>query len=150
MELLGTARKLVTSTSTLSDRRRAVSSVYYAQFHHLCQSCCDLLVRDGTLGSANYQVYRSIDHGLAKAACAECHDTRRGFPASIVTYAKTFNFLQRKRHDADCDPTADFGRHDVEQLIERAETAMTAFDAEQERHRRAFVIFVALRKRGSG
>ena len=149
-ELLDTARKIVIGTPTQSDLRRAVSTAYYAQFHHLCQACCDLLVRDGTLGSANYQVYRSIDHGLAKAACAECNAPRRGFPSSIMAYAETFNLLQRKRHDADYDPTANFNRRNVEHLIARAEAAITGFDAEQARHRRTFVILVALRKRGRG
>lgn len=149
-ELLDTARKLLVGATSESDLRRAVSTTYYAIFHHLSQCCCDLLVQDETLGSANYQVYRSIEHGLARAACVECVAPGKGFPASIVTYANAFTRLQGRRHAADYDPSARFNPITAQHLINRCEQAMAAFDAEQERHRRAFAILVALRKRGRG
>lgn len=148
--LLATARKLLAGTPSEADLRRCVSTTYYAVFHHLSAVCCDLLVRDATLGSANHQVYRSIEHGLAKAACLECRTPGKGFPTAIVDYAQLFTQLQIRRHAADYDPTARFSAMAAEQLITRAEAATAAFDAEPERHRRAFALLVAVRRRGRG
>ena len=129
------------------DMKRAVSTTYYAIFHHLCGKTCDLIC-DPTLGRARQQVYRSIDHGLAKASCIEAKAPGKSFPVSIQRYAETFLVLQQKRHDADYDPVVAFEFNAVHDLIAECEAAMQGFDAEDERHRLAFVLLVALKRRG--
>lgn len=149
-ELLATSRKLLSAEPSQTDIRRAVSTTYYAMFHHLSRRCCELLVRDETLGSADYQVYRSVEHGLARAACNECKDRDKGFPAAIVEYARVFALLQARRHSADYDPALRFNPFAAEHLVALAEAAIAAFDAEPERHRRAFALLVAVRRRSRG
>jgi hypothetical protein len=148
MSLIESATKLLQGTATGDDIKRSVSTVYYAIFHHLCQSHCDFLVADETLGAARYQAYRSVDHSNAKAACQDCKSAGKGFPKGIVRYAETFIRLQDLRHDADYNPTADFDVNHVNDMISSCKKAIAAFDAEPERHRRAFVLFVALKRRG--
>ena len=43
-DLLDIARRLAGSNATQTDLRRAISSVYYAMFHAICQSNADTLV----------------------------------------------------------------------------------------------------------
>jgi hypothetical protein len=148
VSLIATAKKLLQGAATDDDIKRSVSTAYYAIFHHLCQRHCDLLVADDTLGAARYQAYRSVDHSNAKAACQECRATGKGFPRGVIHYAETFIRLQDLRHDADYDPTAQFNINHAHALINDCTKAIAAFDAEPERHRRAFVLFVALRRRG--
>jgi uncharacterized protein (UPF0332 family) len=147
MSLIATASKLLQGAATDDDIKRSVSTVYYAIFHHLCQMHCDLLVDDDTLGAARYQAYRSVDHSNVKAACQECKAAGKGFPKGIIRYAETFIWLQDLRHDADYNPTAEFDLKHVTDLINSCINAIAAFDAEPERHRRAFVLFVALKRR---
>ena len=45
-DLLDIARRLAEGNPTQADLRRAVSSVYYAVFHAICQSNADTLVGD--------------------------------------------------------------------------------------------------------
>lgn len=148
MSLIATASKLLQGAATGDDIKRSVSTVYYAIFHHLCQRHCDLLVADETLGAARYQAYRSVEHSNAKAACQECRAAGKGFPKGIIRYAETFIWLQELRHDADYNPTAQFEFNHVNDLIKSCQNAIAAFDAEPERHRRAFILFVALKRRG--
>ena len=149
-ELLGSARKLLIGTPTEGDVRRAVSTTYYALYHHLSRRCCELLVGDETLGSADYQVYRALEHGLMNAACNECATPGKGFPAAVVEYARTFSWLQGRRLAADYDPTAQFNPLAAERMISIAEAAMAGFDAAPERHQLAFAVLVAVRRRGRG
>jgi hypothetical protein len=148
--MLVTARKLLSGQPTPTDTRRAASSAYYAIFHHLCDKICHLLVcNDGELQRARYQAYRSVEHGTAKSACLECSENK-DFPIHIVEYAETFVALQQRRHDADYDPNEDFSAASAQALITRCEDAIAAFDLSDEKHQRAFVVMVALRKRGRG
>ena len=146
--LLLTAKKLLSGEPSGEDTRRAVSTAYYAMFHHLCEKVCSLLVcGEGELNRARYQAYRSIDHGPTKSACLECREDK-SFPQAVVEYAETFVALQQRRHDADYDPFEAFSAASAQALIGRSEHAIAAFDAVDEKHQRAFVILVALRKRG--
>lgn len=145
--LMATAEKLLTGKITDADIKRAVSTVYYAMFHHLCERHCDLLVADKTLGAARYQAYRSVDHGLARSACIECRLPHKGFPKGVLLYADAFARLQDLRHKADYDPMAAFNIYQANALIVDCQNAIAAFDAEPERHQRAFVLFIALKRR---
>jgi hypothetical protein len=137
---IATAEKLLTGS--------AISATYYAMFHHLCENHCELLVADKSLGAAWSQVYRSVDHGLARSACIECRMPGKGFPKGVLLYADTFTRLQDIRHKADYDPNVGFNIYQANAIIDECVKAIAAFDAEPERHRLAFVLFVALRRRG--
>jgi hypothetical protein len=145
--LIDTAQKLLSGTPTDADIRRAVSTIYYAIFHHLCDQHARLLVQDETLGAARYQAYRSVEHGIARAACTDCRNPGKGFPTGIIRYADAFSQLQDQRHDADYNPAATFNLRLANVLAGQCQKAIAAFDAEPERHRRAFVVFVALKRR---
>jgi hypothetical protein len=146
--LLATAEKLLTGKVSDADMRRAVSTIYYAIFHHLCERHSDQLVADKSLGAAMLQAYRSVEHGLARTACIECRVPGKCFPKGVLVYADVFSRLQDLRHKADYDPTAAFNIYQAHALINDCRKAIAAFDAEPERHKRAFVVFVALKRRG--
>jgi uncharacterized protein (UPF0332 family) len=83
--------------------RRSISSAYYAMFHALARCCADLLI--GGPGSkrskpAWSQVYRALDHGTAKSACAN-ETMIAKFPREIQEFSRAFVELQLKRHEAD-------------------------------------------------
>ena len=68
----------------------------------------------------------------------------------IRGFAETFVELQQRRHEADYDPDAAFSASDAKDLIDRAFWAIHDFDASDQLHQRAFVLFVVLRKRQRG
>lgn len=118
-------------------------------FHHLSQKSPDL-ISGRNLARAYAQVYRSIEHGIARAACLECRNKGDAFPAAIPQYADTFLDLQEARHRADYDPSGVFNLSQAMQFVSRGAAAISAFDAEPEHHQRALVVLVAIRKRGCG
>jgi hypothetical protein len=147
--LLGAARKLLAGEPAAWDKRRAISTAYYALFHFLSLKCAD-----GFVGSANdgfsrarRQAYRSLDHGAVKAASVEANDPARGFPEGIVRFASAFRQLQELRHAADYEEEFSLDADLTLRIIEEAEGAMLAFDSESAAHQRAFLVLAALRKR---
>lgn len=52
-----------------ADKRRAVSTAYYAIFHAVLRDATDLLVGNGTPWNIYTLVYRSIDHRKLKSTC---------------------------------------------------------------------------------
>lgn len=91
------------------------------------------------------QVYRALDHGVARNACKDGLIQR--FPRSIEDFANLFVQMQSKRHAADYDPSARFAKSGVLQDIASVEAAIRAFRTESARERRAFCAFVLFRKR---
>ena len=78
---------------------RAMSTAYYAAFHFIARSSADLLIgknRNGRSKHAWRQVYRALDHGPAKNACADAAVVAR-FPAAIQDFANLFKEMQEKR-----------------------------------------------------
>jgi uncharacterized protein (UPF0332 family) len=129
--------------------RRATSAAYYAMFHCLARSSADLFV--GGVGAerskhAWKQVYRAIDHGPAKTACADGAVITK-FPRPIEDFANTFVTMQTKRHSADYDPTSKFTKSAVVQDIAMVRQVIEAFTAEPKKDRLAFCAFVLFRKR---
>lgn len=130
--------------------RRAVSSLYYALFHHLARCCADTPV--GGNGAARSkpawrQVYRALEHGVAKNACKHNAVIER-FPPGIRSFARTFVEFQEKRHSADYDPSAlKLQRSEIYQAIKMAETAIEDFDRAALQDRRAFAAHVLLKQR---
>lgn len=129
--------------------RRATSSAYYALFHTLAKSCADLLV--GGAGAkkskpAWKQVYRAVEHGFAKNACADGPVIAK-FPKAIEDFANTFVAMQTKRHAADYDPFSKFTKSEVHQDIATVVAAIAGFDGVPVKDRRAFCAFVLFKKR---
>jgi len=157
-DLLDIAQSLLETSQTGRGRprqeylRRAVSSVYYALFHCLAEQCADNFI--GTMRGAEQtksawkQVYRSLNHNIAKEACKELlkQNYRQKFPMAAQTYAQFFIDMQRKRHDADYDPFELFTKDDVSGMIAAIKQVIEAFENLPAKHRRAFSAFVLLGK----
>ena len=127
------------------DLKRAVSAAYYAMFHALAKECADLVAgpaRDRS-EAAWRQVYRALEHGVAKTACKQARS--KGFPAEVIKFAEAFVALQEHRHTADYDPLATYARADVATLIGEASEAIRGLGQAPVRQRRAFVALVLLR-----
>jgi hypothetical protein len=126
--------------------RRASSSVYYALFHTLCETCANMLIRpEDETNRAWTHVYRAIEHGKAKNSCLDKKMIGE-FPDEVRDFANTFVAMQEKRHDADYDPGLLLVRSEVETDIQSAGAAIAAFNAAPEKHRRAFAAFILLGK----
>lgn len=66
------------------------------------------------------------------------------FPADIQDFANLFVQMQEKRHRADYDPTGIYYKSAVQADIDAAKVAIEAFSNCDKRHKRAFVIYVAV------
>lgn len=149
-DLLSTAKKLVDSGKKKpkqADLRRAVSTTYYALFHTLARCCADLLVGSSKSKRSNeawHQVYRALEHGLAKSACNK-KGIMEKFPAAIQDFAIRFIEMQEKRHKADYDPTEKFFKSEVEVDIKFTESVIKKFNAVHIKDRRAFAVFALLK-----
>lgn len=106
-DLIAQANRLARATQRKPrqvDLKRAVSAAYYAMFHALARECADTIAGTGPQRSeaAWLQVYRALEHGVAKNACKEAKT--KGFPPEIVEFAEAFVTMQEERHTADYDP----------------------------------------------
>lgn len=148
-DLLNVARRLAGDNPTQTDLRRAISSVYYAVFHAICQSNADTLVGDNPQNRdplAWRQTYRALEHGYARQRCQ--HTRRSGrFSLSLTSLADFFVAMQSLRHQADYDPDVVFTQQQVLTAIIEANDRITAFRAAPERERRAFAVYILMRER---
>lgn len=126
---------------------KAISAAYYAMFHALARSNADTLIGASppfrTL-PAWVQAYRALDHGPAKN---RMQSGLNAFPAAVQTFGRVFVDLQNQRHSADYDPNAEFTRAYALRLINRAEAAITAFEAAPSVERKTFAAHVLFRMR---
>ncbi len=153
-DLLETAQRLLQPRNRRgrpkqADLRRAISTAYYAVFHALCRMCADALVgmsRDAR--NAWQQVYRAVEHGCTKDRCQD-RVIKNEFPSETRLFCAIFLQLQEKRHAADYDPFEQFLVKDAEQVIEQARMAISYIARNQMdlKHRRAFAVWILLRKR---
>lgn len=132
-----------------TELRRAVSNAYYAMFHCLARCCADTMV--GGTGAnrspdAWRQVYRALQHGLAKDACSNKAMVKK-FPRAIQDFATQFVTMQKKRHHADYDPTGIYYRTAVLTDILITEAMISAFNAVPIKDRRAFAAWVLFKER---
>jgi len=127
--------------------KRAVSTAYYAAFEALAQECADSLIGAGPLraSAAWVQVYRALEHGLAKNACLQARNL--SLASGIVRFAEAFAVLQEQRHLADYDPAARFTREDAIDLIAQADEAIRSLRSASKVERRGFAVLVLLRRR---
>lgn len=122
--------------------------MYYALFHALCRNCADTLIGTNAASRSNpawRQVYRAVDHGFAKGQCKTTSVIKR-FPKDIEDFANLFVELQVERHKADYDPVTRFKRSDVVATIVEAEAVLQAFKKVPLQDRRAFAVWVSLKK----
>jgi uncharacterized protein (UPF0332 family) len=136
------------SKPSQANLRRATSSAYYALFHCLARSGADLLVGGAGAAKSKHawrQVYRALDHGLAKTACKDSIITK--FPKPIEDFANTFVTMQLKRHDADYDPFCHLTKSEVVQNIATVIQAINDFSAAPVKDRRAFCAHILFKRR---
>lgn len=148
-DLLDIARRLAESSPTQTDLRRAVSSVYYAVFHAICQSNADTLMGDDPQDrdeSAWRQAYRALDHGFARRRCLQVLRSGR-FSPPIQRLAGFVAVIQDLRHRADYDPDTSFVQQEVAAIITEADDYITAFRAVPDAERRAFAVYILMRER---
>ena len=133
--------------------RRALSTTYYSLFHTLAKNGADLLVGATSAFRSKYawrQTYRGLEHSQVKSACRR-KDIMGKFPQTIQEFGDFFVEMQKIRHSADYDPYAEFEepltKAFVESRISRAEQIIKDFNAEHKKDRKAFSIYVLLKRR---
>ncbi len=151
LDLIKTARRLARGSRRprQSDLKRALSTAYYAMFHCMCRQCADLLVggaQSDRSPEAWNQAYRAVEHGFAKNQCKNTTIMRR-FPREVEDFARLFIELQENRHAADYDPDSRFTRFGVNVEIDRAEQAIKSLRRVATKDRRAFAVWVVMKKR---
>lgn len=127
--------------------RRAVSTIYYAMFHALCKLCADSLVGPENAKTPAWKnVYRALDHRVAKQKCEEVRN-RGLFGTVIKDFATSFCQLQPKRHKADYDPHAKISREELLVDLMVAGFCINRLRYVQRRRRREFAIHLLIKAR---
>lgn len=148
-DLLDIARRLAEGSPTQTDLRRAISSVYYAVFHAICQSNAGTLVGEDPQSrdqAAWRQAYRALEHGYARRRCQSARSDSRFSPA-VYELAGRFVRLQDRRHRADYDPDESFTQEEVLTVATQVESAIADFRTVPAQERRAFAVYVLMRER---
>ena len=152
-DLIRMARELaeLSSATGLSGTRqtylcRAISTAYYALFHALAESCADILAGSDRAHPSWRQVYRALDHNLARRQCDKVSDMPE-YGLEVVRFAGRFAVVQELRHRADYDPAATFSQLQALTLIDEIESVIAGFNAADQDERRAFAIHVLFRQR---
>ena len=131
-----------------ADMRRAVSAAYYALFHAVAAAAADTLIgaTAGQRSSVTWRrVYRSLDHGFAKAQCLARGSTP--IPTALRDTADAFVQLQELRHDADYDPFVSFLLEDVRAHIVQANSAISHLAEASVADRQAFAAWLVFRSK---
>lgn len=152
--LLDSARALCPSNTgkkpKQADLRRAVSAAYYAAFHELARTCADALVgktKSKRPNKAWVEVYRGLDHGVAKDACHRAVNI--SFPVGILDFADAFKQLQAARHGADYDPMIRVSKVEVLGFISLAEDCINALKSAGDNDKVAFAAWVLITSKGA-
>ena len=150
-ELIAIARALADGVisggagpASQTELRRAVSCAYYALFHTLAASNADAFAGASPIDRQRWawqQIYRAADHRPTRNRLTPTSLENR-FPVEIHDFGKAFTAAQRARHSADYDPHSQFHATDVADLINRAETAISAFNQTPEDIRRDLTIHI--------
>lgn len=101
------------------------------------------MVADRSTRRAWVQAYRCLNHGEARQKCLKRSHMSQ-FPPDIQDFANLFVQMQEKRHRADYDPTGVYYKSAVQTDIDAARVAIDAFSRCDKRHKKAFVIYVAV------
>lgn len=134
-----------------ADRRRAISSAYYAVFHSTLAALADEFVGKADRKSEQYAlVYRSIDHKPLAILCKKISNPNTrgqfllyfpddGLGPNIIEYASLLAQLKEKRTAADYDPSHWVTLDDARQAIVDARSAIEGFTKASVARRRAFL-----------
>jgi hypothetical protein len=134
-----------------ADRRRAISSAYYAVFHFMLAALADEFVGKTERKTARYALaYRSIDHGSLAKLCKVVSNPRSrdklapfasddGFGADIERFASLMAQVKEKRTAADYDPSHWVTIKDSRQAITDAGSAIEGFKKASVARRHAFL-----------
>ena len=130
-ELINTCRKLVPTAAgpppSQADMRRAISTAYYALFHTLAASNAELIAGQPQSNISSYaweRVYRRLDHGRAQSNLRAALNL---LSQSGANFARTFIELQRRRQEADYNPSTQVVHSDAINIIAQAQTAIRDF-----------------------
>lgn len=126
-----------------------MSTLYYALFHTLAQSCADLMVGGKNSERSNpawRQVYRALEHGHTKAQCLNNKVVSK-FPKEIEDFANMFVAMQIKRHAADYDPFYAVTKSEVQADCAAVRDAIKKFRTTPTKDRRAFAAYVLFKTR---
>ena len=128
---------------------RSISTSYYAIFRHVCEKSSSLMlgVETENPGRARDHLERSIEHAALLKRCKAIRNSELGFPQAIIDFAATICDLQDDRHLADYSRSRRFTRADAQERFLRAKNAIAGFDACEERHQRAFIVWVNFEER---
>lgn len=133
--------------------RRAVSTIYYALFTCLANTCADKLVgqysRLNNIGRRAWvQVYRAVEHGKTKQRCKN-RTAIAMFPPAIRDFAAMFVDLQYDRTIADYVPYENFFKSEVEIIADTAEEIISRFSSVPAADLRAFSVYVLFDSRNN-
>lgn len=149
-ELLDTAKKRLGERTgrTEADLRRAVSDLYYALFHVLCETLAALVDADSDRAASKeawLSLYRLPDHDFVAKRCRDgrIHD----YPEAVRRFAAQFVTFKAKREDADYDVSKQFVHSQVANDIGIVETTIRGFNAVSTQHRQNFAVFVSVKSR---
>ena len=149
-ELIAVAEGLINGPSPPNSHiARAISTAYYAIFHHIGHTACELFIGgpDDELRRAKVHLMRSIEHRDLAKRMGTAQGSGMDFPKELVGFANSFCIMQKHRHDADYDTYREFTRPDAESLIADVRCKMLDFDKVSPKHRKAFLVWALLEKR---
>ena len=132
-----------------ADLRRAISTAYYAVFYALCRNSADCFIGASGAdrrGLAWRQVFRAIDHGVAKHRSMNRQAMLR-FSPSIRAFAEHFESLQEERHKADYDPGIRFSLDEAQNSLDTAALAIAELGKASLKDRRAFAAYITVKDR---
>ncbi len=146
--LLALAEQLAeTSGKSLTLKRRAVSTAYYAVFHALAQVCADeLLGHSFDRQSKEYErIYRSLEHGTLKKVFKE-EPLRR--VAALEKIGNRLAELQSERIRSDYLPSrALYTRDQCQDLVRSAKSVVRSIAALSTADRKTLAVFLLFRTR---
>jgi hypothetical protein len=146
--LLALAEELAKSPEkSLTLKRRAVSTAYYAVFHSLARLCADELLgrRSGARSEEYERVYRSLEHGTLKRAFKE-EPLRQ--VAALERIGNRVAELQSERIRSDYLPSrALYTRDQCLDLVRSAQSAVHSIEALPASDRRTLAIYLLFKNR---
>jgi len=150
-ELVQLSEEMISVASPSSARvSRSISTSYYAMFHHVCGAACDLFLgtqdEENQLSRARSHLSRSIDHKILVRRLGLAQNADYEFPEPIVSFCNILCTSYKNRITADYDRNRDFSKSDAVKSCLDAKCAMENFDAVEEKHRRAFLMWALIEK----
>ncbi len=135
------------SDGSLTVKRRAVSTAYYAVFHALAKLCADEVLGDRTHAPEEeyVRVYRALEHGTLKAAF-------KAAPLNSVAELQHIGnrvvVLQSERIRSDYLPSqALYTRDQCRNLVDAAKSAVRSISALSERDRKSLAVHLLFKNR---